>query len=330
MSFNLKKDKKKKLSNCNKTIDQIHSEKVKYFRMFKNKNNVILEEHNYYLNVHMILHDYFSLDDRNLTTDIDIENMAVVSRSNEREMLTRKYYDACDIKFIEDVKFTSSEYHKMIYCNICDSELLLTPEKVYTCTLCGKMFDKVFDGVSFNEMETCNIVFPFVYRRINYFTEWLIQIQASENIIIEDSLLDSIKIELKKRNIRDSSKLTYNKLKGILKEIDRSKYYEHIPLLISKLCGTQPLRISDNISDKLKEMFMAIQTPYEELKGDRKNFFSYPYILYKFCELLGLDEYLSYFQLLKNREKLMKQDMLWKKIVDSMEDKVFWKYVPTC
>jgi len=41
---------------------------------------------------------------------------------------------------------------------------------------------------------------------------------------------------------------------------------------------------------------------------------SYSYVLYKFCELLSEDKYLKYFPLLKSKEKLYQQDVIWKKI----------------
>ena len=58
---------------------------------------------------------------------------------------------------------------------------------------------------------------------------------------------------------------------------------------------------------------------------NRKNFLSYSYVLYKFCELLGEDEYLQYFPLLKSKEKLYQQDVIWKKICSDLQ----WEYIPT-
>lgn len=359
MSFNIKKDRKKKITRGNKSIEQLHEEKLKYFKELTNSlpkkkkelnslvkksgspDRILLlrktikdieesrEDIDYHLSVSRILKEFYSLNDTGDTTVIDIENMTH-DKNEHRERLTKEYYHVCDLEYAELNKI---ERKIIEYCDLCNTELLLTNEKIYTCTICGKMFDKVFDGVSYNDMETSNIVYPFVYKRINYFTEWLMQIQASENVDLDEELLDSIKKELYKRNIIDSSKLTRSKLKIILKELDKSKYYEHIPLLISKLCGTKPLHIPTEISDKLKEMFMMIQTPYEELKGNRKNFFSYPYILYKFCELLDLREYLHHFQLLKNREKLRNQDRLWEKIINKIRAEgnlELWRYIPTC
>jgi len=62
-------------------------------------------------------------------------------------------------------------------------------------------------------------------------------------------------------------------------------------------------------------MFKEIQAPFQEVypkvNKQRKNFLSYYYVLHKFVELLGLDEFKYCFPLLKNREKLYEQDCIW-------------------
>jgi hypothetical protein len=52
-------------------------------------------------------------------------------------------------------------------------------------------------------------------------------------------------------------------------------------------------------------MFYKIQTPWKLYKNSsRKSFMSYSYVLYKFCELLELDNLLEYFSLYKDIEKI--------------------------
>ena len=57
----------------------------------------------------------------------------------------------------------------------------------------------------------------------------------------------------------------------------------------------------------------------------RKNFLSYAYVLHKFCELLEFDDLLEYFPLLKSREKLHQQDIIWKKICRDLK----WQFIPS-
>jgi len=66
-------------------------------------------------------------------------------------------------------------------------------------------------------------------------------------------------------------------------------------------------------------MFQEIQTPWQKTKPkNRSNFFSYSYVLHKFCELLGADEYLPLFPLLKSAEKLYQQDLMWKSVCSEL------------
>jgi hypothetical protein len=159
------------------------------------------------------------------------------------------------------------------------------------------------------------------------------QIQANETTEIPNELLEDIKIELRKRNVIDTSKLNISRVKKILKEIGNTKYYEHIPLIISKLSNSRPLCIPEELCSEFKKMFLMIQQPFEKMKGKRKNFLSYPYILYKFCEMLRLNEYLHHFTLLKSREKLLKTDVLWKRIVEDIYKTTgdpTWTFIPSC
>ena len=73
-------------------------------------------------------------------------------------------------------------------------------------------------------------------------------------------------------------------------------------------------------------MFKEIQIPFQNhCPSDRKNFLSYSYILHKFVQLLELDEFIPCFVLLKSREKLHQQDMIWKKICGELK----WEFIPS-
>ena len=52
---------------------------------------------------------------------------------------------------------------------------------------------------------------------------------------------------------------------------------------------------------------------------------NYYYTIYKLCELLGQMQFLPYFPLLKDREKQIEQDEIWKKICADLN----WEFIPT-
>ena len=80
------------------------------------------------------------------------------------------------------------------------------------------------------------------------------------------------------------------------------------------------------LEERLRIMFKDIQKPFDDnCPTERKNFLSYSYVLYKFCELLSEDKYLKYFPLLKSKEKLYQQDLIWNKICNTLH----WEYIAT-
>ena len=108
-------------------------------------------------------------------------------------------------------------------------------------------------------------------------------------------------------------------MREILKRLRINKYYEHINYIINRINGVPTPQFSPDLEDKLYNMFRDIQGPFlKHCPKDRKNFLSYSYVLYKFFQILGLNEYLKYFPLLKSREKLYVQDQIWKKICEEL------------
>lgn len=159
----------------------------------------------------------------------------------------------------------------------------------------------------------------FSYKRINHFREWCNQVQGKESTDIPDEIFEKILNEIKKEKIVDTKTITYVKMREILKRLRINKYYEHINYIINRINGIPTPQFSPELEDKLCNMFRDIQGPFlKHCPKDRKNFLSYSYVLYKFFQILGLNEYLKYFPLLKSREKLYIQDQIWKKICEEL------------
>lgn len=159
----------------------------------------------------------------------------------------------------------------------------------------------------------------FSYKRINHFREWCNQVQGKESTDIPDEIFEKILNEIKKEKIIDTRTITYVKMREILKRLRINKYYEHINYIINRINGIPTPQFSPDLEDKLCNMFRDIQGPFlKHCPKDRKNFLSYSYVLYKFFQILGLNEYLKYFPLLKSREKLYVQDQIWKKICEEL------------
>jgi len=176
------------------------------------------------------------------------------------------------------------------------------------------------------EQETSEKVVNYSYKRENHFNEWLSQFQAQEMTTIPDEVMEQLRSELKKIKIKKLDEITHAKIRGLLKKLRLNKYYEHVPYITNILNGIRAPNMPQELEEQLRIMFKDIQKPFDDnCPSERKNFLSYSYVLYKFCELLGADEYLQYFPLLKSKEKLYQQDVIWKKICCDLQ----WEFIPT-
>lgn len=158
--------------------------------------------------------------------------------------------------------------------------------------------------------------------------EWLSQFQARESTDIPIHVYDTLWDEIKKNRITDMSKLNNAKMREFLKKHKMNKYYEHIPYLIYKMCSNaSPPTISKEDEERLCNAFKQIQGPFAESPHakKRKNFLSYSFVLYKLSQLFELDHLTPFFSLLKSREKLQNQDLIWGDVAKALQ----WQQLPT-
>lgn len=207
-------------------------------------------------------------------------------------------------------------------CNVAREEV--AAEGILVCPSCGseEYMMVVSDVPSFRDppKERNN----YAYKKINHLNEILNQFQAKESTIIPDEVMNEVVCEIKKRRIQNIAELCEKDIREILKKLNRSKYYEHAAHIVSRLNGNPPPTITPEIEEKIRAMFQDIQAPFLlYCPNDRTNFLSYSYILYKFFELLELDEYKVYFPLLKSRDRLISHDQIWKKICDYLK----WEFI---
>jgi predicted RNA-binding Zn-ribbon protein involved in translation (DUF1610 family) len=227
--------------------------------------------------------------------------------------ITNKYY----IKKIDNNDNTE-------ICTRCNIPLIcLQHDAIMICNNCGYqellLVEQNRPILKQNTKDTSH----FSYKRINHFREWCNQVQGKESTDIPNDIFEKILNEIKKEKIMDTKKITYSKMREILKRLRINKYYEHINYIINRINGIPTPQFSTELEEKLCAMFKDIQGPFlKHCPKDRKNFLSYSYVLYKFFQILGLNEYLKFFPLLKSREKLYVQDQIWKKICEDLNYKI--------
>lgn len=209
-------------------------------------------------------------------------------------------------------------------CNI--EEHMIYNEGIYVCPKCANTDNCIIESEITNYKDPMVEKTTFPYDRKNHFREWVSQLQAKESKEIPQNIFDLIKCELKKYR---KKKLCYTEIeymKGILKKLKQSAYYDHVFYIISVINKEPPPSIDRETEETLYKMFDMIQEPFERhCPKDRINFISYGFILNRFFQLIGKQEYMKYFPLLKSRIKQRQQDLIWR----SMCKDLGWKYYPS-
>lgn len=273
---------------------------------------------------------FFEYSNDNLeSTSQKLENGIVITKdSSIKGKICKNYIKECLGDGYSLHTLNEENPNKELTCIKCGVEKLTNPRESYaSCPVCGEVSRYQDSQNNKGEYsEEVEVLSPFAYKRINHFKEWISMIIAREGTGPPQEVLDELLKELKKDKIEKKEEVTEQRIRSYLKKLKYSKLYDHIPAIIFKICGVPPPQISPQLEAKLIEMFQQIQTPFEKLKPeDRKNFLSYSYVIHKEMELLGQDHLLSKLPLLKSREKLYQQDMIWKLICKELG----WKFFPS-
>ena len=308
-----------RLKVLKKQIIEINNNKKEYllnnsqyiFDYFENKKK-IADSIN--INKTSILDDFFKIKK-------DKEDDEPIIKKLERTSV-QKYLANIDETFID----ISSFVVQTDICRFCNKgEMIpIDHEGVLVCNACSKSIPYLIENEKPSYKEPPKEVCFYAYKRINHFREILAQFQAKETTQIPDEVIENIKQQIKKERI-NLQQLNNKRAKDILKKLGYNKYYEHIPFIKDKL-GIKPPIMSSDLEDTLCNLFMEIQGPYAKYCPDnRVNFLNYYYTIYKLCELLDQKQFLPYFPMLKDREKRIEQDEIWRNICDELD----WEYIPT-
>ena len=306
---------KDKIKDINTQIQSIKRNKKNYylnnnkhiFDYFENKKEVSLDN-----NKTKILNSFFKIN-------VDKEDKDEESKNKDT---IQKYLSNMDESFIDVNKYVF-ETDICQYCN--RGELIpIDHEGIMVCNNCHKHVQYLVENEKPSYKEPPKEACFYAYKRINHFREILAQFQAKETTQIPEEVLENIKNQIRKERIEVKS-LNNKKAKEILKKLGYNKYYEHIPFIKDKL-GIKPPVMTPDLEDSLCNLFMEIQGPYAKFcPDDRVNFLNYYYTVYKLCELLDQAQFLPYFPMLKDREKRIEQDEIWKQICEELN----WEFIPT-
>jgi len=316
-------DLKDRIEEINEEIKNIKMKKKEYFLdnskyifdYFENKKNISNGVENTNKSKSKILNSFFKINQ-------DATNQDANNINNKNNNIFKKYLSNIDDSFLDINAFIRPSD----ICQHCfKGELIpLDDEGVLICNSCSKNVQYLIENEKPSYKEPPKEVCFYAYKKINHFKEILAQFQGKETTQIPEEVIENLKQQIKKERI-DMNKMTYYKTKEVLKKLGYNKYYEHINFIKDKL-GLKPPIISQELEEILCNFFMEIQYPYAKHCPDyRVNFLHYYYVLYKLFELLGEKHYLSEIPMLKDREKLIEQDTIWKKICEELD----WEFIAT-
>jgi hypothetical protein len=191
---------------------------------------------------------------------------------------------------------------------------------------CGTYVQYIVDNEKPVYKEPPNEVTYNAYVRLNHFKEILSQFQAKETTQIPTHVIEAIRGRIKKERIHDMvTEINYEKMREILKKLGFNRYFEHIQY-INSIFGIKPPVMSDELQDTLCILFIEFQEPWAiHCPIYRTNFFNCTYTLYQLCVLLNQTQYLPYIPMMKDREKQLEQDMIWKDVCNDLD----WVFFPT-
>ena len=310
-----------RINEITQSIKETKNKKKEYFLdnskfifdYFENKKNISAGTTNTISDKNKILNSFFKIKQN------DIEANVNQSKNNN---IVQKYLSNIDDTFIDINSFIC----QTDICQVCHKgELIpLEDEGILICNMCFRNIPYLIENEKPSYKEPPKEVCFYAYKRINHFKEILAQFQGKETTQIPPEVIENIKIQIKKERI-DLTQITNNKTKEILKKLGFNKYYEHIPFIKDKL-GIKPPIMSPELEETLCNLFVELQSPYSKYcPDDRVNFLNYYYTAYKLCELLGESQYLEHFPMLKDREKRIEQDTIWKQICEELD----WEFIPT-
>jgi hypothetical protein len=355
-------EEKKNLSQLEATIKQLENDieispdiitrskkEEELQTLLKKKDGLVTdsEVYDYFFNTGQLLYTYYDLQDKinqGGTTGISRrvkakpgsvlaalgepeatgdKRKAKVQEAEGRDVLLEKYLHKVDPEHARAIQSVSEDPNGI--CEVCDIEMKFSSiEALFFCDGCGYQEFVLIDSDKPSYKDPPREVTYYAYKRINHFNEWLAQFQAKESTEIPEEIFQAIVEELKKERISNIEEIKPGKIREILKKLKCTNFYEHVPYILNRINGKNAPVMSREVEEKLRFMFKEIQSSFvKHCPKTRSNFLSYSYVLYKFCELLELDDYLQCFPLLKNRDKLYNQDKIWERICADLR----WQFI---
>lgn len=257
--------------------------------------------------------------------DIKVESEKTESIMNDTEIILNRATLQHKFLMLVDKGYACEKVKadKVVYCTNCKIEkLLIQSEGCYVCKECGDSENVIMESELPSHRELANEKQKYPYKKINHLKEKLNQFQSRESADVPDEICHTVMMDLRKNKI-NPQRCTPLVIRGILKKRKLTDWYEHLQQIYSKISGNPPITLSNEVEETIISMFQAMQESFRRhCPQHRSNFLSYSYVLNKIFKILLMPEHSKYFGLLKSKEKLREQDIIWAKICRDLG----WKF----
>lgn len=199
------------------------------------------------------------------------------------------------------------------------------------CTKCGAihtLIGSVFEDSQFYNQEG-NRYLHGTYDPNRHCKFWIDRIQAKENTIIEESIINKIKLCIKKDKIENLKNISIEQFRIYLKQCKLSKLNDHIPLIKKIITGYIPPQLTHKELHLLFNYFDKATKIYNQIKPKEKsNSLYYPFLIWKILDLIienqqKKKELLACIHL-QSYETLIDNDKIWYQICKH-NDKFIYK-----
>lgn len=330
------------IQNCQQKLSlSPNHEKIeqKLSELYQQRKNLEQAQKDYYLKVMDLLSKYYyssknsENDQKNVSNDTNIPHknqsfdltlfIEKTTKINKTDLFNEYMFRLTNNT--KNKKITYTNLHKI--CSECGTKLTVdTLKSRYVCENCGYCYFALLD-----HDKTIYVKHPvieinsFSYRRYDHFVEWLNKFHNTDKSKVPKKIYDLINKELKKQH-KSYNDLTEENILEILKKTGHTKYNCQSSQILKILNKKKLPTLPAHIQHQMKTMFKQTLQPFTEIcPRDRTNFLSYSYVIRKFLEILKQYEYIKYFPLLKSKEKLYQQDLIWKNICHKLK----WTFYPT-
>jgi hypothetical protein len=169
------------------------------------------------------------------------------------------------------------------------------------------------------EVEFCK----YTYRPVTHLDETMKHIEGAEAFVVPLEDLERVMVVLRKRRVAPED-ITLPMIREICDKQKDIKV-ENAVQYYSRLTGRAPRRMTAYMKEQMRIMFHTQEVPFRKYRADRINNLSFPYTLYKYCELLGYWEMLESLPLLRGPLNLSHHDAILKKVCEDVD----WEFIPT-